>query len=146
MSADAATRTAPRTTWRLDVANEEATFALAADLSKLLVAGDVVALSGDLGTGKTTFARSLIRAIAGDPALEAPSPTFTLMQIYEGDFGKIVHADFYRINAASDVAELGWEEACEGALLLVEWAERARELFVGRLSRNTLQFRRTGTP
>jgi len=131
MSADAATRTAPRTSWRLDVANEEATLALAADLSKLLVAGDVVALSGDLGTGKTTFARSLIRAIAGDPALEAPSPTFTLMQIYEGDFGKIVHADFYRINAASDVAELGWEEACEGALLLVEWAERARELFSG---------------
>ncbi len=129
MSADATSKTAARTIWRLDVANEDATVALAHDIATLLVKGDVVTLSGDLGAGKTTFARALIRAISGEPQLEAPSPTFTLMQIYEGDFGKIVHADFYRIEAVSDVAELGWEEACEDAILLVEWAERARELF-----------------
>jgi N-acetylmuramate 1-kinase len=128
MSADATGKTAPRTVWRLDVATEEATAALAQDLATFLKKGDVVALAGDLGAGKTTFARALIRAISGDPNLEAPSPTFTLMQVYEGDFGRIVHADFYRIDAAADIAELGWEEVCEDAILLVEWAERAREL------------------
>jgi tRNA threonylcarbamoyl adenosine modification protein YjeE len=131
MTADATSKTAPKTIWRLDVADEAATIALAEDLATLLVTGDVVTLSGDLGTGKTTFARALIRTIAGDPILEAPSPTFTLMQIYEGDFGKIVHADFYRIDAAADVTELGWEEATEDSILLVEWAERVRELFLG---------------
>jgi tRNA threonylcarbamoyl adenosine modification protein YjeE len=131
MSVEASGKTVTKTIWRLDVAKEEETTALAADIAKLLVPGDIVTLAGDLGTGKTTFARALIRAVAHDPTLEAPSPTFTLMQIYEGDFGKIVHADFYRIETVADVAELGWEEACEGALLLVEWAERARELFSG---------------
>jgi tRNA threonylcarbamoyl adenosine modification protein YjeE len=131
MTAEATGKAATKTIWRLDVAKEEETAALAADLATVLVAGDVVTLAGDLGTGKTTFARALIRAMAGDPTLEAPSPTFTLMQIYEGDFGKIVHADFYRIETIADVAELGWEEACEGAILLVEWPERARELFSG---------------
>ena len=131
MTVEASGKTATKTIWRLDVAKEEETTTLAADIAKLLVPGDIVTLAGDLGAGKTTFARALIRAVAHDPTLEAPSPTFTLMQVYEGDFGKIVHADFYRIETVADVAELGWEEACEGALLLVEWAERARELFSG---------------
>ncbi|MGA8171083.1 MAG: tRNA (adenosine(37)-N6)-threonylcarbamoyltransferase complex ATPase subunit type 1 TsaE [Methylocystis sp.] len=131
MTAEATGKATARTIWRLDVASEKETTALAEDVATLLVTGDVVTLAGDLGAGKTTFARALIRAIARDPTLEAPSPTFTLMQIYEGAFGKITHADFYRIDTVSDVAELGWEEACEGAILLVEWAERARELFTG---------------
>lgn len=113
MTADATSKTAAKTIWRLDVADEASTIALAEDLATLLVTGDVVTLSGDLGAGKTTFARALIRTIADDPILEAPSPTFTLMQIYEGDFGKIVHADFYRIQSAAEVSELGWEEVTE---------------------------------
>jgi N-acetylmuramate 1-kinase len=131
MTSENAGKSPTRTIWRLEVENETATAALAAGVAQLLQSGDVVTLAGDLGVGKTSFARALIRALARDPALEAPSPTYTLMQIYEGAFGKIVHADFYRIEAVADVAELGWEEACENAILLVEWAERARELFTG---------------
>lgn len=119
----------PKTVVRLEVANEQETILLAGEIATLLRSGDVVTLAGDLGAGKTTFARAVMGALRGDPALEAPSPTFTLMQVYEGAFGKIVHADLYRISSAADVAELGWEEACEDAIALVEWAEHARELF-----------------
>jgi N-acetylmuramate 1-kinase len=118
-----------KTIVRLEVASEEETALLAREIATLLKSGDVVTLAGDLGAGKTTFARAVMRALTGDPALEAPSPTFTLMQIYEGAFGRIVHADFYRIGSAADVAELGWEEACEDAIVLVEWAEHALGLF-----------------
>jgi N-acetylmuramate 1-kinase len=82
-------------------------------------------LTGDLGSGKTTFARALIRGLLGDPAVEVPSPTFTLMQVYEGPRFPIVHCDLYRIAAPEEMAELGWEEASAGALVLVEWADRA---------------------
>ncbi len=131
MTEDASSKAATKAIWRLEAENEAATAALAGEIAGLLKSGDVVTLAGDLGVGKTTFARAVIRAIAKDPELEAPSPSFTLMQIYEGAFGKIVHADFYRIEAVGDVAEIGWEEAGEDAILLVEWAERARELFTG---------------
>lgn len=120
---------AAKTVWRLDVANEEETAALARELATLLRAGDLVALAGDLGVGKTTFARALIRELLADPALEAPSPTFTLMQTYEGAGTRVVHADFYRLESAAELAGLGWEEAIEDAIVLAEWAERAREAF-----------------
>ena len=94
-------------------------------------ADDLVTLSGDLGAGKTTFARALIRCLAGDPELETPSPTFTLMQVYETEAFPIVHADLYRVKDPSELAELGWEEAAEGALVLVEWAERAGSALTG---------------
>jgi N-acetylmuramate 1-kinase len=114
--------------WRVDVADEAGTVALAQDLASLLENGDMLTLAGDLGAGKTTFARALIRKLLGDPTVEAPSPTFTLMQIYEGDAVRIVHADFYRIESAPELAGLGWEEAIEDAIVLVEWAERAPEI------------------
>ncbi len=88
---------APKSVWRLDVASEAETIELAQELSTLVRNGDAVMLSGDLGAGKTTFARAMIRALVEDPRLEAPSPTFTLMQIYEGAGNRIVHADFYRL-------------------------------------------------
>jgi tRNA threonylcarbamoyl adenosine modification protein YjeE len=119
---------ATKTVWRLDVADEAETAALARDIAPLLEDGDFVALAGDLGAGKTTFARALIRALCADPALEAPSPTFTLMQIYECDGRRIVHADLYRIDNAAELSDLGWEEAVDGAVALVEWAERAYEV------------------
>ncbi|WP_296711749.1 tRNA (adenosine(37)-N6)-threonylcarbamoyltransferase complex ATPase subunit type 1 TsaE [Rhodoblastus sp.] len=111
--------------WRVDLPDEAATRALAVELGGMVGAGDLVTLSGDLGSGKTTFARAMIRRLTGDPELEAPSPTFTLMQVYDSEAFPIVHADLYRVKDPSELAELGWDEAAEGALVLVEWAERA---------------------
>lgn len=111
--------------FEFELAGEAATGSLARRLAGLLGANDLVTLSGDLGSGKTTLARALIRQLAGDPALDVPSPTFTLMQVYEGARFPIVHADLYRIKSPDELTELGWDEAAEGALLLVEWAERA---------------------
>jgi tRNA threonylcarbamoyl adenosine modification protein YjeE len=116
------------TAWRIDLASEAATADLAALVAQWVGPGDLVALSGDLGAAKTTFARALIRRLTGDPALEAPSPTFTLMQVYDGPGYSIVHADFYRIRHAGELFNLGWEEAVEGALTLVEWPDRAGDL------------------
>ena len=96
----------------------------AARIADFLRAGDLVTLSGDLGVGKTAFARALVRHLAGEPELEVPSPTFTLMQLYDTPSFPVVHADLYRIRSASELAELGWDEASDRALLLVEWAER----------------------
>lgn len=111
--------------WIVELADEAATFAFAAQIAEWLKANDLVTLSGDLGAGKTTFARGLLRHLCDDPQLEAPSPTFTLMQVYDGGRFPVVHADLYRLKSPDELAELGWEEASEGALLLVEWAERA---------------------
>jgi tRNA threonylcarbamoyl adenosine modification protein YjeE len=111
--------------WSIELADERATEALAHEISDLVRADDIVTLSGDLGAGKTTFARALIRKLVGDPALEVPSPTFTLMQVYPTPAFQIVHADLYRIEKPEELAEIGWEEAAEGALVLVEWPERA---------------------
>lgn len=111
--------------WQIELSGEAATIALARDVAHWIRPTDLVTLSGDLGAGKTTFARALIRALTRDADLEVPSPTFTLMQIYEGASYPIVHADLYRIMRADELAELGWEEAAEGALVIVEWPERA---------------------
>ncbi len=111
--------------WRVELPDEAATRALAREIAGMVGAGDLVTLSGDLGAGKTTLARALIRVLADDPELEAPSPTFTLMQVYDTPAFAIVHADLYRVKDPSELAELGWDEAAEGALVIVEWAERA---------------------
>jgi tRNA threonylcarbamoyl adenosine modification protein YjeE len=116
--------TQPRV-WDIDVADEAATNALAARVATYVAAGDLVALSGELGSGKTTFARALIRTLTGDPDLEVPSPTYTLMQVYDGSGFPIVHADLFRINNPSELAELGWEESAQGAVVIVEWPEQA---------------------
>lgn len=113
--------------WRIDLPDEAATVALAAQVGEWVGSGDVIALSGGVGAAKTTFARALIRKLTGDPQLEAPSPTFTLMQVYEAPDFPIVHADLYRIRQPDELLNLGWEEATEGdgALTLIEWPEQA---------------------
>jgi N-acetylmuramate 1-kinase len=113
--------------WRFETADEAATLTLAAAQAAWLDPGDFVALSGDLGAGKTTFARGLIRALVEAPSLEAPSPTFTLMQVYDAPRGPVVHADFYRLRGPLELENLGWDEAIEGAVAIVEWPERIPE-------------------
>ncbi|WP_051357024.1 tRNA (adenosine(37)-N6)-threonylcarbamoyltransferase complex ATPase subunit type 1 TsaE [Azorhizobium doebereinerae] len=98
---------------------------LAAMLAPWLATGDVVALSGDLGAGKTALARFLVRALAGEPRLEVPSPTFSLVIGYDFGRGKVVHADLYRLAEPDELDEIGWDELSTDAIVLVEWPERA---------------------
>jgi tRNA threonylcarbamoyl adenosine modification protein YjeE len=114
-----------RTGWTIALPDEAATERLARMIAGEVRPGDLVTLSGGLGAGKTTFARALIRILAGEPSLDVPSPTFTLMQVYETGRGAVVHADFYRIGGGAELVELGWEEATENAITLAEWPERA---------------------
>ena len=113
------------TTFQLALSNETATAHLMADLALLIGPGDVITLSGDLGAGKTAAARAIIRYLAGDDALEVPSPTFTLAQTYELPPFPLVHADLYRVNDASELEEIGLSPLPEGTVALIEWPERA---------------------
>jgi N-acetylmuramate 1-kinase len=113
------------TTFSVALANETATAHLMADLALLVSPGDVITLSGDLGTGKTAAARAMIRYLAGDDVLEVPSPTFTLAQTYELPSFPLVHADLYRINDSSELEEIGLSPLPEGTVALIEWPERA---------------------
>src|ERR1700691_601783 len=110
------------------LANEEATRRFMMDVAAALEPGDLVTLSGDLGAGKTTFARALIRFLAGDETVEVPSPTFTFMQSYGLPRFSLVHSDLYRISGAADLAELGFDDLPEGAVVLLEWPDRAAGL------------------
>jgi tRNA threonylcarbamoyl adenosine modification protein YjeE len=105
--------------------DEQATMRLMVDVASALERGDVLTLSGDLGAGKTTFARALIRYLAGDDTIEVPSPTFTLMQTYELPRFPVVHADLYRVAGSSELAELGFDDLPEHAVVVVEWPDRA---------------------
>ncbi|PWS38887.1 tRNA (adenosine(37)-N6)-threonylcarbamoyltransferase complex ATPase subunit type 1 TsaE [Falsiroseomonas bella] len=100
-----------------------ATEALAARLAARARPGDAILLEGPLGAGKSTLARAFLRAASGDPGLEVPSPTFTLVQGYELPIGAAHHFDLWRLDGPADLAELGWEEAREG-IVLVEWPDR----------------------
>ncbi|WP_026606252.1 tRNA (adenosine(37)-N6)-threonylcarbamoyltransferase complex ATPase subunit type 1 TsaE [Methylocapsa acidiphila] len=126
MAGDAPRQAPTESIWARELDDESAVLALAKDVAELVEPGDLVTLSGDLGSGKTTFARALIRLLVGEPDLEVPSPSFVLVQAYEGGAYPIVHADFFRIKNADELVELGWDEACDGALVLVEWPERAQ--------------------
>lgn len=107
----------------LDLADERATARLAEDIAAVLGPGDLLALSGGLGAGKTSFARAAIRATAGDPALEVPSPTFALRIDYALPRLNIAHADLYRLAGAGELDELGLDETLADGALLLEWPE-----------------------
>jgi tRNA threonylcarbamoyl adenosine modification protein YjeE len=114
-----------RPPWTITLPDLAATEQLARIIADELKPGDLVTLSGGLGAGKTTLARTLIRLLAGDPDLEVPSPTFTIVQTYDTAHGSVVHADFYRLGGADELVELGWDELTESAIALVEWPDRA---------------------
>ncbi|MHB2267370.1 tRNA (adenosine(37)-N6)-threonylcarbamoyltransferase complex ATPase subunit type 1 TsaE [Aliihoeflea sp. PC F10.4] len=104
--------------------DEAATLQAGNDLAAALRRGDALALHGDLGAGKTTLARAIIRSLAGDPLLDVPSPTFTLVQLYDSRL-PVAHFDLYRIGEPDEVMELGLEDAIQGGVALIEWPDKA---------------------
>ena len=113
--------------------NEEKTEKLAASVAGLCKRGDVFALYGTLGMGKSTFARAFVQSLCGK--IEVPSPTFTLVQMYDTPDFCIYHYDMYRIKSAEEIFELGIEEAMYDGVCLIEWPERMQ----GYLPRKTIK-------
>jgi tRNA threonylcarbamoyladenosine biosynthesis protein TsaE len=108
---------------RIDLPDLAAMDALGSCLASRLQPGDVLALSGGLGAGKTTLARAIIAAL-GHPG-EVPSPTFTILETYDTLEPPLVHADFYRLESQAEVEELGLDDYRAGAVLIAEWPEHA---------------------
>jgi tRNA threonylcarbamoyladenosine biosynthesis protein TsaE len=100
-----------------------ATEALGARLAAIARPGDCILLEGPLGAGKTALARAFLRAAADDPTMEVPSPSFTLVQIYDTKFGPVFHYDLWRLDGPNALTELDWEDALD-AIVLVEWPDR----------------------
>ena len=127
-----------------DLADEAATIAAASTLSGILRRGDFVALEGDLGAGKSTLARALIRALPlADGSTNAdedvPSPTYTLCQVYDRALGQVAHFDLYRLSEPEEALELGIEEALATGIALVEWPQRLGALLTARRLHLSLQ-------
>jgi tRNA threonylcarbamoyladenosine biosynthesis protein TsaE len=113
--------------------DEAATQHLGQGLAKALRPGDAVCLTGPLGAGKSTLARALVRALTS-PDEEVPSPTFTLVQFYDGPDFPVAHFDLYRLTDPDEAYEIGLEEALEDGAVLIEWPQRLE----GRLPANRL--------
>ena len=122
----------------VELPDETATVALAERISRSAQLGDIIALRGDLGTGKTAFARAFIRS-RGNSAEEVPSPTFTLVQVYPLH-PSIWHFDLYRLRSHEEAWELGIEEAFSEGISLIEWPERLGPLLPERRLELSLTF------
>jgi tRNA threonylcarbamoyladenosine biosynthesis protein TsaE len=104
------------------------TEAIAADLAATLIAGDCIALHGELGAGKTQFVRGLVRGLGGNPR-RVSSPTFVLLNVYPGGRLKVFHLDAYRVGGSEDFEAIGFSELLEqGGIVVVEWAARVAAL------------------
>ena len=110
-------------TLELALRSLDETEALARRVGLLLHLGDAVLLSGPLGAGKSAFARALLRDMAGDPTLDVPSPSFTLVQSYETARGVVHHYDLWRVEPGPDLRELGLDDAFRD-ITMIEWPER----------------------
>ena len=104
----------------------DATARLGADIASALRSGDAVALWGDLGAGKTTLARAILRRLGVSE--DVPSPTFTIVQAYDTPGLAVSHYDLYRVKQPREMQELGFDDALESGAVLVEWPERAPEI------------------
>ena len=125
------------------VDDENGTAAFAARLYPLLKKGDVVILQGGLAAGKTAFARALVRQATQNPAEDVPSPTFTLVQVYETKDFELWHIDLYRLeNPEQEILELGWDELRRHGVAVIEWGERLGRL----LPDNRLEIRIENIP
>jgi tRNA threonylcarbamoyladenosine biosynthesis protein TsaE len=113
----------PITTRLIKLPDLPSTARLAATVAELAHPGDAILLQGPLGAGKTEFARAFLRSAAGQPELEVPSPTFTLVQSYATRLGTVHHFDLWRLDGPAALAELGWDEARDD-IVLVEWPDR----------------------
>lgn len=109
----------------VSVADEAGTLCFADDIAAIVRPGDVIALHGDLGMGKSAFARAVIRRLAGDASLEVPSPTFTLLQSYETARFPVHHFDLYRLADPDELVEIGFFDAISEGLSLIEWPDQA---------------------
>lgn len=107
----------------IDLPDEAATQRLGAAVAAALQPGEAICLSGPLGAGKSTLARALIRALT-TPGEEVPSPTFTLVQFYEGARLNVAHFDLYRLTSPDEAYEIGLDEALEDGAVVIEWPER----------------------
>lgn len=116
-----------QTTLDIDLPTEEHTKSLAEKFAMVLKPGDTLLLSGEIGAGKSYFARSFIRHLLGEDT-EVPSPTFTLVQIYETGRAEVWHCDLYRLTQVDEVIELGLDEAFDNAICLVEWPDKLGDL------------------
>ncbi len=110
-------------TIQIELSGQAATENLARLLARQAHPGDILALQGDLGAGKTVFARAFVRFFCG-PQTEVPSPTFTLVQIYDASPASLYHFDLYRLKHAEEAFELGLDEAFADGISLIEWPER----------------------
>ena len=117
-----------RATHAITTRTESETQALGAALATLVSPGLTVLLSGEIGAGKSTLARAFVRARLGNPDEDVPSPTFTLVQVYEDTDGDIWHCDLYRLGDPQEVVELGLDEAMQTAICLIEWPDRLADM------------------
>lgn len=109
--------------------SEEETHRAAAAFSATLTPGTAIALTGNLGAGKTTFSKGIIKALHLTSEWFQGSPTFTLIQEYRQGEPHVIHFDFYRIKHSEEIYDLGWDEYCmEGGIILVEWADKYPEV------------------
>ena len=130
----------------LHLPDEAATAQLGALIAPRLRAGDVVYLHGDLGAGKSSLARGLIRALTS-PDEDVPSPTFTLMQTYDAAAFNIVHLDLYRLKTPEESYELGLDDALANSVLIIEWPDKLAHLgFDDRLDIVLKQANKTNLP
>ncbi|MDH4265801.1 MAG: tRNA (adenosine(37)-N6)-threonylcarbamoyltransferase complex ATPase subunit type 1 TsaE [Deltaproteobacteria bacterium] len=115
-------------TWRVKTKSPEQTMHLGRICGELLTQGSVIALMGDLGTGKTVFVKGVAKGVGVADEGEVTSPSFVLVNEYQGRF-PVYHVDLYRLHNAEEVEDLGWEElTCPPGVTLIEWAEKVLQL------------------
>ena len=107
----------------IDLPDADATARLGAAVAAALRPGEAVCLTGPLGAGKSTLARGLVRALT-KPDEDVPSPTFTLVQFYDGAHFPVAHFDLYRLERPEEAYEIGLDEALEDGAVVIEWPER----------------------